>query len=66
VTDARWRELASNHLAMHTRYPKDGNYEGDGATPRTNRLIEKFFLQCSHAGCVPQEGRDLLTYDGMR
>jgi hypothetical protein len=63
TSDARWREVASSYLAMHTRYPKDARFEADGTTPRANRLIEAFFEECRHAGCVPEEGRDLLEYE---
>jgi hypothetical protein len=63
ASDARWREVASSYLAMHTRYPKDSASEVDGTMSRANRLIQAFFEECRHAGCVPAEGRGLLEFD---
>jgi hypothetical protein len=66
VDDTRWKFLATSFFAMHTRYPKYPYLGEDSPLVRSMRIINGFFnYQCTHVGCLPTHGADLIAYEDL-
>ena len=65
VNGTRWEYLAGNFFTMHTRYPKNPEVPQRSPLHRGVGIVDGFFGKCSHAGCVPLHGSDLLSFEGF-
>lgn len=63
VDDDRWHYLATNHLAMHSRYPKKLTVPKNSSLDRVMTLVDRFWTTCSTASCMPKEGMGISAYD---
>lgn len=65
VDDSRWQYLATNYLAMHSRYPKKPSVPKGSSLQRVLSVVDAFFTRCTGTHCLPKAGMSMFAYQAF-